>query len=249
MGSRSSESLFCLPRASLTCVVFVERNIAFVGLVVMPKESNQPKSDSRALRRLDPYNRSPREEENPERSSRHSSGEKARSRPSQSPSRSETRSRSRSPSEPPQWARELLKNQGEYTKEMKHLQSEIERDRAYMSTRDRRVSSVSEHVFKYVGNKKQYGLNNSVADKIQVALTTTDEQQRTAALNEGKRLLNERNKHILLAEKFGWDTVECYAAEPLAADADDAERIRKAVKESKRIRDEKKKGIRTLHYI
>ena len=82
----------------------------------MPKESNQPKSDSRALRRLDPYNTSPREEENPERSSRHSSGEKARSRPSQSPSRSETRSRSRSPSEPPQWARELLKNQEECRK-------------------------------------------------------------------------------------------------------------------------------------
>ena len=121
----------------------------------MPKESNQPKSDSRALRRLDPYNTSPREEENPERSSRHSSGEKARSRPSQTPSRSETRSRSRSPSEPPQWARELLKNQEEYRKEMKRLQSEIERDRASMSTRDGRVSK---HVFKYVGNKKLMGL-------------------------------------------------------------------------------------------
>ena len=93
----------------------------------MPKESNQPKSDCRALRRLDPYNTSPREEENPERSSHHSSGEKARSRPSQSPSRSETRCRSRSPSEPPQWARELLKNQEEYRKEIKSLQSEIER--------------------------------------------------------------------------------------------------------------------------
>ena len=89
-----------------------------------------------------------------------------------------------------------------------------------------------------MGNKKQYALNNSGADKIQVALTTTDEQQRTATLNEGKRLLNERNKHIVLAEKFGWDTVECY--ESVAADA---ERIRKAVKESKRIRDEKKKEL------
>ena len=35
-----------------------------------------------------------------------------------SPSRSETRSRSRSPSEPPQWARELLKNQEEYRKKL-----------------------------------------------------------------------------------------------------------------------------------
>ena len=196
----------------------------------MPKESNQSKSDSRAVRRLDPYNKSPREEENPERSARHSSGgkkkkkKKKRSRPSQSGSRSETHSRSRSPSEPPQWARELLKNQEEYRKEIKCLQSEIERGQTSMSTRDERVL---EPVFKYVGNKKQYELNNSVADKIQVALTTTDEQQRTAALNEGKSLLSERNKHILLAEKFGWDTVECYTAEPLAADADDEKRIKK----------------------
>ena len=206
----------------------------------MPKESNQSKSDSRAVRRLDPYNKSPREEENPERSSRHSSGEKTRSRPSQSGSRSETHSRSRSPSEPPQWARELLKNQEEYRKEIKRLQSEIERGRPSMSTRDERVL---EPVFKYVGNKKQYELNNGVADKIQVALTTTDEQQRTAALNEGKSLLSERNKHILLAEKFGWDTVDCYTAEPLASDADDEKRIKKAVKECQRIRDEKKKKL------
>ena len=60
-------------------------------------------------------------------------------------------------------------------------------------------------------------------------------------LNEGKHLLSERNKHILLAEKFGWDAVECYTAEPLAEDADDEKRIRKAVKESKRLREEKKK--------
>ncbi|CAB3988049.1 Hypothetical predicted protein [Paramuricea clavata] len=128
----------------------------------MPKESNQSKSDSRALPRLDPYNKSPQErEENLERSSRHSSGEKARSRPSQSASHSEIRSRSRSPSEPPQWARELLKNQEKYRKEIKRLQSEIERGRTSMSTQDERVL---EPVFKYVGNKKQYELNNSVAD-------------------------------------------------------------------------------------
>ena len=107
---------FCLPRASLTCVVLLSEILPLLKSTKNQKESNQPKSDSRALRRLDPYNTSPREEENPERSSRHSSGEKARSRPSQSPSRSGTRSRSRSPSEPPQWARELLKNQEEYRK-------------------------------------------------------------------------------------------------------------------------------------
>ena len=33
----------------------------------------------------------------------------------------------------------------------------------------------------------------------------------------------------------------CYTAEPLATDSDDEKRIRKAVKESKQLRDEKKR--------
>ena len=42
----------------------------------------------------------------------------------------------------------------------------------------------------------------------------------------------ERNKHILLAEKYGWDTVACYTADPLASDSGD-EKIRKAVEGGK----------------
>ena len=48
----------------------------------------------------------------------------------------------------------------------------------------------------------------------------------------------------MLAENFGWDAVECYTAEPLAADADDEKRIRKAVKESKQLREDKKKKVK-----
>ena len=87
------------------------------------------------------------------------------------------------------------------------------------------------------GNKTQYELNNKVVDKIEAALSSNDDEERVSALNEGKSLLSERNKHILLAEKFGWDAVECYTAESLAADADDEKRIRKAVKESKQLRE------------
>lgn len=66
----------------------------------------------------------------------------------------------------------------------------------------------------------QYDLNNSVVKK-----RLYSDEARTAALNEGKELLSERNKHILLAEKFGWDTVECYSTEPLAKEADDERRV------------------------
>ena len=46
-----------------------------------------------------------------------------------------------------------------------------------------------------------------------------DGEDRTKKLTEGKDLLVERNKHILLAEKYGWDTVACYTADPLASDS------------------------------
>ena len=79
-------------------------------------------------------------------------------------------------------------------------------------------------------------------EKIDEALESVDADEWSAKLNEGKDLLLEHNKHILLAEKYGWDTMACYTAEPLATDSDDKKRIRKAVKESKQLRDEKKRS-------
>ena len=42
---------------------------------------------------------------------------------------------------------------------------------------------------------------------------------------EGKDILVQRNKHIKLAEKYCWETVDCYVEEPLASDSDDEEKI------------------------
>ena len=69
------------------------------------------------------------------------------------------------------------------------------------------MARVPEPSFKYLENKTQYDLNNSLVEKIEMAIATDDNKARTAALNEGKNLLSERNKHIMLAEKFSWDVV------------------------------------------
>jgi len=92
--------------------------------------------------------------------------------------------------------------------------------------------------FRFAGKKKQYQLNKEVLEKIDEALATDDGEDCTKELTEGKDLLVERNKNILLAEKYGWDTVACYTADPLASDSDDEKKIRKAVKESKQLREE-----------
>ena len=94
----------------------------------------------------------------------------------------------------------------------------------------------------FEGNKKQYKLNRDVLDKIDRAKNTSDDESRTEFLEEGEQLLLERNKHICLADKYRWDTVECYAAEPLASNSGDKKRIKKAIKESKQLREEKQKA-------
>ena len=91
-------------------------------------------------------------------------------------------------------------------------------------------------------NKKKYELNRDVAEKIDEALEATDTEERSSKLKEGRDLLLECNKHILLAEKYGWDTVACLTAEPLATDSDDEKHIQKAVKESKQLQEEKKRS-------
>ena len=76
-------------------------------------------------------------------------------------------------------------------------------------------------------------------DKIDRAKNTSDDESRSELLEEGEQLLLERNKHICLADKYGWDTVGCYAAKPLASDSGDEKRIKKAIKESKQLREKK----------
>lgn len=62
-------------------------------------------------------------------------------------------------------------------------------------------------------------------------------------LDKVKKLLLERNKHIMLAEKYDWEAVDCYIQEPLACDSDDEKRIKRALKESKAPKLESKKAL------
>ena len=45
--------------------------------------------------------------------------------------------------------------------------------------------------------------------------------ERRATLNEGRDILVQHDKHIKLAEKYGWEAIDCYVEEPLASDSDD----------------------------
>ena len=52
--------------------------------------------------------------------------------------------------------------------------------------------------FKYKRNKVRYVLNANVLGKIEAALDASDGEDRSGALDEGRQMLIERNKHIKL---------------------------------------------------
>ena len=91
-----------------------------------------------------------------------------------------------------------------------------------------------------------------VLDQLDTAASASDQTVQNQALEEGRKLLNERNKHIQLPEKYGWEAVDCYVQEPLACDFDDEKHIKRAVKESKVSKAESRKpskpGVQFIHH-
>ena len=64
-------------------------------------------------------------------------------------------------------------------------------------------------------------------EKIENALEMSDNEERCATLNEGREILVQRNK-------------------PQASDSDDNKKICRAIKESKAVKEEKRKSARTV---
>lgn len=176
------------------------------------------------------------------RETRGRSSSSRRSRSSHESRRNHSRRRRSSSEEPPLWARELLSQQKKNADELRRLQSKVAKTPSEGSST---ASKVVDHEFRYAGNKKQYDFNQSVVQHLDLALDADDQDEASKQINAGKSLLLERSKHLLLADKYGWDTVDCYTVEPLASDSEDEKRIKRALKESKSRRNEKAGNVRS----
>ena len=115
-----------------------------------------------------------------------------------------------------------------WRKELKQLKAEL-----VSKLNKVRKHEDTEPEFKFEGNKNQYQLNKKVLEKIKAAKDVGDDDLRNELLEEGEQLLIERNKHICIAEKYGWDTIESYTTDPIVSDSDDQKKIKNAVKECK----------------
>ena len=89
------------------------------------------------------------------------------------------------------------------------------------------------HGFKKRGNEDQYRFNLKLSDAIEEAKDACSARQFDkvhASLEKGEKLLTERQKHILLADKsdFGWSLIREYKRNDLAEDSDDEKEIIRA---------------------
>ena len=100
------------------------------------------------------------------------------------------------------------------------------------------------HEFKSNGCKEQFQHEEKVFDKIEDALQAIEGSNLEAAkdfLNEGKDIISNRKKEIILADKHGWDFVQEYKKKELADDSGDEKRMRKALKTIENNRETKRK--------
>ena len=86
------------------------------------------------------------------------------------------------------------------------------------------------HKFKRKANEDQYKFNLKLGETLENAKSAAQKSQLEkvkSELDEGEKLLLERQKHILLADKSesGWLTVEEYKKHDLAENSDDEKRI------------------------
>ena len=86
------------------------------------------------------------------------------------------------------------------------------------------------HKFKRKANEDQYKFNLKLGETLDNAKSAAQKSQLEkvkSELEEGEKLLFERQKHILLADKSesGWFTVEEYKKHDLAENSDDEKRI------------------------
>ena len=90
-------------------------------------------------------------------------------------------------------------------------------------------------VFKKKGNERQYRHNEEVKLKLMEARSALDEtplavEKAKTALEEGEKLIVERQKHIRIADRSenGWVTVDEYVEDELADNSDDEKRLLRA---------------------
>ena len=102
---------------------------------------------------------------------------------------------------PPQWVRYVIESQLNSEARLLNLESKIRK-----AAKDRRENDVKENIFEKKLYKDQYNFNRNVYEHLDRALQLVPEGSECMKLTrEGMNILNNRNKQLKIADRFGWD--------------------------------------------
>lgn len=100
--------------------------------------------------------------------------------------------------------------------------------------------------FKYSSCKNQFEFNSQRISELQLAddyLRIGRIEDARKILKQAKNKLSERNTHVKIADKYGWDTLEEYLGDDLVDGPDEVAKLRKAesraIKRRKESKDKK----------
>ena len=158
---------------------------------------------------------------------------------------------------------ELITAMEDSRKAIKDMQAELRRNKDEVADSvARRVKRSLPLEFRRKGNEKQYKFNEELVEKLEEAATELQSvgdvpegaegvnvprgvlEKAKESIKQGTVLVQERQKCIRMADRseYGWDVVQEYQSDELAANSEDEKRISKAEKAAEQRSQRKKKS-------
>ena len=144
---------------------------------------------------------------------------------------------------------------GDMQSQLTSMKRDLSQDRVEADDRlVKRLRLERKTSFKKKDNEKQYDFNEEVREKLATADSSLnaappDIDKAKSALQEGEKLINERQKLIKVADRseYGWATQEEYTTDELADNSDDEKRLFKAeARAGKKLKTAKAKNKKPL---
>lgn len=103
---------------------------------------------------------------------------------------------------------------------------------------EKRVKYEEKPTFKKKLNEDQFKHSKEmerIMDRITSSLENKEYEKAQEAVDEGKKLLQKRQKYIKIAdrEEDGWEVIKCYKSDVLASDSDDEKRLNKSRRQAR----------------
>ena len=136
-------------------------------------------------------------------------------------------------SAPPAWFASAIEK---LSTEVKAVREEARAARSEVANLKRKAPVKPKVQLRQAGLQKQFDLNESVLEDVESALTSLPEDhEASAALENSKSTLLQRQKHLKIADSFSWDTVKVYEEGAVGDSTSDDKRIAEAAATAKRL--------------